>query len=131
MVALFVLALVWQVKHFVADFPLQNTYMQKKFARVGWIAPLAAHCGVHAVMSLVLFAIAALLLGRVDLLGVAVLLAGIDGFSHFVIDRLKAHPDIGGKYTVAEKQFWNNLGLDQMAHHIVGLFLIFIFVYLQ
>ena len=82
-------------------------------------------------MSLVLFAVVALLLARVDLLCVAVLLAGIDGFSHFVIDRLKAHPDIGGKYTVAEKQFWNNIGLDQMAHHVVGLFLIFIFVYLQ
>ena len=51
MLTLFVLLVLYQVKHFVADYPLQGTYMLGKFKKNGWVLPLAAHCGVHALFT--------------------------------------------------------------------------------
>jgi hypothetical protein len=48
----FLLLVFFQVKHFLADFPLQVEYMLKK-TRAGWefIVPLIVHCTVHAVLT--------------------------------------------------------------------------------
>lgn len=47
---IFLLLIIFQVKHFLCDYPLQNSYMLRKFLPGrDFIMPLAAHAGVHAV----------------------------------------------------------------------------------
>ena len=121
MIEMFVLVLLMQLKHYVADFPLQTVYMSGKFNREGWIKPLSAHCLVHMLLTLVLLVGYVAFMGRLELIGLVMVLVLFDGASHFFIDRVKAHPDMGGKYCVNDKQFWDNLGLDQLAHQVVGL----------
>ena len=122
---------IFQLKHFLADYPLQGRYMLGKF-RPGWdfALPLASHCGVHALFTL----------------GIALFinpslwwLAGVDFVVHFLMDRLKAGPRWMGRWkslTPHEHQFsllsddalgrsrirgntlfWWALGFDQMVHH--------------
>jgi hypothetical protein len=44
-----VLAAVFAVKHFVADFPLQSNWMARgKEAETGYLAPLSAHAAFMA-----------------------------------------------------------------------------------
>lgn len=100
------------VKHFIADFPLQNRYMLGKFKRVGWVLPLVAHSSVHVALSIVVL----LAVGVGPLL--TLLLATGEGVAHFVIDRVKAHPDLGGRWKPDQANFWNALGFDQLMHNV-------------
>ena len=106
------LALV--VKHFLADCPLQTTYMLGKSKRVGWALPLLAHSGVHALFTLVV-----LLAFGVHWLAIPAALAEM--VAHFMIDRVKAHPDLGGRWNPSQPQFWWALGADQLAHNLCYL----------
>ena len=125
---IFVLLIIYQFKHFFADYPLQGPYMLGKFSD-GWsfFRPLAAHCGVHAGMT---FAIV-LFFTRSATLSSA--LAGFDFVVHFFMDRIKAGRKYLGRYkplTAKEypgasieakrhnKYFWWSLGFDQMVHHL-------------
>jgi len=107
--AMFLLVL-FEVKHFAADFPLQNAYMLRKKDRVDWELPLAAHCAVHALLTFFLL----LQFG----VWAALTLSLAEGMLHFVIDRLKAHPDLGGQWGIGQSEFWVALGADQLAHHL-------------
>jgi hypothetical protein len=111
MLTLFALLVVFQLKHFLADYPFQTPYMLKKGSGgMDWVLPLAAHAAVHATMTFViaLFVRPAL----------AFPLAGIDFCTHFIVDRIKASPSLGGRFTPAQPKFWWALGADQMAHHL-------------
>lgn len=95
---IWILLIVYQIKHFVADYPLQvnqtilGKYMLGKFGSGNtWIVPLAAHAGVHAVMTFLIALcfqswIIALLIGLLD--------AGV----HFAVDRIKASPELLGRF---------------------------------
>lgn len=93
----FALLVAFQIKHLVADYLLQGyplaNYMLGKF-RPGrdFIGPLAAHCGVHAVLTLIL-AIGA---GAGFWLTLKVVV--LDFATHFVMDRLKAGPKYLGRF---------------------------------
>ena len=118
MIEIFILLVLFQLKHFICDFTLQNEYMLGKLSRTNWIKPLAAHAAVHAgatgiialvfAPSLVLFLVLA------------------DFILHFVVDRLKASPDLGGRWKPDQPYFWWALGADQMAHHIIN----YVFIYI-
>ena len=110
------LTVFFQVKHFVADFVLQNVWMLQK-ARPNWdfVLPLSIHCGIHGLLTLV-----------------AVLyvypqgwwLAALDFVVHFIMDRIKAGPRYLGRYTdVRGKAFWVSFGFDQMVHHLTHLYI--------
>jgi hypothetical protein len=139
---LFGLLVIYQFKHFFADYPLQGKYMLGKFKEKDWVLPLAAHAGVHALYT---FVIAALCL---EGLAAPVGLAAFDFVSHFAMDRLKASPGLLGRYRALSKGehadavalaaserstyerllgesrlrgntfFWWALGFDQMVHHL-------------
>src|SRR4051812_19997771 len=81
----------YQVKHFVADYPLQGRYMLGKFREDwGFFFPLLAHVSVHAAGT---FAITwAFGVRR------AVGLALFDGTVHFFMDRAKASKRYLGRY---------------------------------
>lgn len=110
------LCVVFQLKHFLCDFPLQNGYMLGKFRDDGWVKPLAAHCAVHAVgtfltLMTIGYAPAAWLgtlaggLGGVKvslypgiLIVCCVGLSAFDFACHFVMDRVKASSRLLGRY---------------------------------
>lgn len=87
----FILMIVFKFKHFIADYPLQGTFMLGKFLP-GWdfVLPLTAHCAVHAAFT---FTIAMFVNPHL-----AVTCAALDFVIHFVMDRIKASPNMLGKY---------------------------------
>ena len=82
---IFILLIIFQMKHFIADFPLQNTYMLGKMQRHGWIKPLSAHAAVHALMTAFILLIFAPQLWWIVIL---------DFVIHFSVDRVKASPNM-------------------------------------
>jgi hypothetical protein len=79
----------------------------------GFFLPLASHCAVHAVMTLVI----------VMLVNPAMWwLCFVDGAIHFVMDRIKAGSRYLGRFRDRDKpSYWNALGFDQMVHHLTSL----------
>ena len=118
MVELFLLLIVFQLKHFICDYPLQSTYMLGKLRATNWVLPLAAHAAVHAT--------ATFLIAIWFSLHLAIILAITDFILHFTIDRLKASPNYGGRFKPDQPYFWWALGADQMAHHFTHYTFIFI-----
>jgi hypothetical protein len=147
--SIFLLLIVFQLKHFLADYILQGKYMLGKF-RDGWawVPPLLAHCVVHGAITFVIC----------DILGVGTWLALelmlVDICWHSVMDRIKASPRLLGRFkalsskeyestlhslavTKAESWkaiirkrlsdnvfFWWSLGFDQMMHHLCHYYII-------
>ncbi|CAN5636829.1 hypothetical protein BH10BDE1_BH10BDE1_10980 [soil metagenome] len=122
--SVFVLFVVFQLKHFVADFPLQNQYMlQKQRSDWSFIPPLALHCAIHAALTL---AIVLLIQPRLWWLSI------FDFIVHFTMDRIKAGPRYLGRFSdVSRTSFWAALGFDQMVHHLTHLWIIWMLVFSQ
>jgi len=134
---IWLLLVVYQLKHFLADYPLQGKYMLGKFQPYPkFILPLLAHAGVHAAFT---FLIAVCF----KPVGVALGLGLLDATIHFVVDRIKASPDLLGRFKPLTKEtyiaaaqandqaairgntfFWWALGWDQAMHHLTHYFLI-------
>ena len=52
--------LVLTVKHVIADFILQNSWMAMgKDAKTGWALPLLAHCAIHGALATAIFTLVA------------------------------------------------------------------------
>lgn len=98
MTTLFILLVVMQFKHLIADYFLQNEYMLGKFKYTNWEIPLAAHCAVHFVFT---FIISYCVLQYISLSGI---LGCIDFIIHFVMDRIKASPDLLGQFKSLTKE---------------------------
>ena len=150
------LAVVYQVKHFLADYIFQTDWMLGKFKEVGWVKPLVAHAGVHAGFTFLI----GLAVCPLVLFPYIILAAAFDFTVHFIMDRIKASPNlmgrwqplngdqfvamkqvmagdpIGAPYPVdvarkrlrANKLFWISLGLDQMVHHLTHYVIIMFFI---
>ncbi|MGA2871870.1 MAG: DUF3307 domain-containing protein [Verrucomicrobiota bacterium] len=111
--------MVFQIKHFVADFPLQFPYMLRKLS-AGWefVLPLTLHCFVHAVLTLAICLLVAPGFCWLALLDFAV---------HFIMDRIKSGPRYLGRFNdVNRTPFWLALGLDQMVHHLTHIYIIWV-----
>lgn len=143
---IFILLILYQLKHFVADFPLQGKYMLKKFLPDwGFFFPLLAHVSVHGVMTLGICLWFAPQLWWLSLVDMSV---------HFVMDRIKASPKYLGRFkalsgsemsnilsyeeTIGLEKFkpqlksnvffWWSLGFDQAFHHCTHYFIIYMLV---
>ena len=143
----FILLTLYQLKHYYADYIWQNDYMLGKFREKGWVLPLAAHAGVHALCTLIIVSGALLYYGIFQAHWVAVLgLTTADLVTHFVVDRLKAGPSWLGRFRsicqhdllrksrmsvdrwehkkFSNTLFWRALGTDQMLHHLTHYYII-------
>jgi hypothetical protein len=156
MKTIFLLLVIYQLKHFIADYPLQGKYMLGKFKKgTAWILPLLAHVGVHGAFTLVI--------ACAFHCQYAPLLALLDMTLHFIMDRIKASPNLLGRYQAVSKNemmqiiedmryyeqfpgtpttqnckphtlakirsnvlFWWCLGLDQMVHHLTHYIIIYL-----
>lgn len=110
------LLIFFQVKHFIADFLLQNVWMLQK-SRPGWdfVPPLTIHSGVHAGLTF-----CAALYVNPSYWWLAIL----DFVVHFTMDRIKSGPRYLGRFhDVRGKAFWVTFGLDQMVHHLTHLWI--------
>lgn len=122
MLDIFILLVLFQLKHFIADYPLQSVYMLGKMKNTDWVKPLMAHSFVHAIGTLLIVSLWDLQLGLI--------LALVDFTLHFIVDRLKADPKLGGQFTPDQSYFWWALGLDQMTHHLINYSFIAIILYI-
>jgi hypothetical protein len=105
--------LIWcQLKHWLVDFRLQTNEMVRGKAIYGNLYGLL-HSFQHGILTLY---IASLFTS----LSTALLVAGFDFITHYHIDWIKMNY---GNRDIQSPQFWSHLGLDQMAHQIVYLFI--------
>jgi hypothetical protein len=106
--------LLLTVKHVIADFMLQTSWMAiGKDQKTGWALPLLAHCLVHLAVSLVLILMVAPRFWFV---------AFVDFFIHITVDRIKGI--IASRFGVTLENehpwFWTLIGVDQALHHLTG-----------
>jgi hypothetical protein len=97
-------------KHLAADFALQTGWMARgKASPTGWMAPLAAHAGIHAAGTLFI-----VLIARPSLWW----LGPVDFVIHCVIDRGKALVTRRLNITMQDRGFWWSIGVDQALHQL-------------
>jgi len=128
---IFILLFIFQVKHWLCDYPLQTQFMLRKSQREDWVYPLFCHARVHAVFTLLISAAYLSLYSDMivqDYLRVSVWMMFLDGVVHFIVDRIKAHPDLGGRWKTDNPKFWWVLGADQSLHHLTHYVIIYFLV---
>ena len=105
--------LVLTVKHVIADFVLQTSWMALgKDQKTGWALPLLAHCLVHLAVALALILIIAPRFWFV---------AFIDFAIHITVDRAKGLcASTFGVTLDRHPWFWTLIGVDQALHHLTG-----------
>jgi hypothetical protein len=107
--------LVLTVKHVIADFFLQNSWMALgKDQKTGWALPLLVHCAIHGVLTTVLILIIAPRFWFVGLIDFAI---------HLCVDRAKGLCVSGFNVNPEHQWFWWLIGIDQALHHLTGFFL--------
>lgn len=126
--AVMLLLFLFQIKHYVCDYPLQGKYMLGKFHETDWKMPLLAHSAVHALGTIIVVAIYSTMFGLTtfSLVPFGILLGCLDLWVHFGIDRWKV---LASKNVTPENaKFWHLLGIDQMGHHLTHYIFIFLLV---
>ena len=106
--------LVLTVKHVIADFVLQTSWMAiGKDQKTGWALPLLAHCLVHLAVATVLILIIAPRFWFVAI---------IDFVIHITVDRAKGYCAATFDMTLEHQHpwFWTLIGVDQALHHLTG-----------
>lgn len=125
------LLVAFQFKHWLCDYPLQTPFMLKKFQKEGWVYPLFCHARVHAVTTLLISVVFLSLYSDMtvnEYARIAVWMMFLDGVVHFIVDRIKAHPSIGGRWKTDNPKFWWALGADQSLHHLTHYGIIYVLV---
>ena len=103
---------IFAVKHVIADFILQTSWMATgKDAKTGWALPLLVHCAIHGALAI---AILLALAPRFWFLGLA------DFVLHIIIDRAKGFCVSTFNVTMDHQWFWWLIGIDQALHHLTG-----------
>ena len=106
--------LVLTIKHIIADFVLQSSWMAiGKDQKTGWALPLLAHCLVHLAVAMTLILIIAPRFWFV---------AVVDFLIHITVDRAKGLCAVTFGVTQENKNpwFWTLIGVDQALHHLTG-----------
>lgn len=133
----FLICLVFSIKHFICDFPLQTEGMLKKFSLdpKEWIPALFMHSYVHFLGTFLVLFLFEVLFQTKHSVGTTLtflfLVPTFNSVIHFIMDRIKASPNMLGQYkalsgkefvyaTQTEKKsnwlFWQCLGIDQWVH---------------
>ncbi|MEH2479484.1 hypothetical protein V1282_002841 [Nitrobacteraceae bacterium AZCC 2146] len=107
--------LILTIKHVVADFFLQTSWMALgKDRKTGWALPLLAHCTIHGVLTTLFVAAAQPRLWFIGLIDFAI---------HITIDRAKGLCVSHFGIAPGHLWFWWLIGIDQALHHLTDFFL--------
>lgn len=107
MIPFLILAVIYQVKHFLCDFPLQTSYMLGKFKREGWLLPLCLHAFVHAVGTALIVG-AYVATTRHPVRELVIWAPLLDFLVHATMDRIKASPNLMGRWkTLSPTEYQN------------------------
>lgn len=110
------------VKHFFVDFMWQPEYMWRNKGTFGHIGGFV-HAYLHAFVTLSI-------LLQVHIGDLAYILAFAEGMIHYYIDWIKMNIVAKLKLTPSDPRFWHWLGLDQLAHYLTYLWIVwYIYVY--
>lgn len=117
---------LFQVKHYLADFPLQRKRHLEKFSKnpIEQAKALVDHCAIHSLGTFSVFGIMYIFVTDYPpaLYAFIMLVAALtDGIFHYLIDLWKVEFSRG--YTTSDPEFWYLLGKDQMFHQFtyIGL----------
>lgn len=114
------LMLVLQVKHYVADFVIQ-TYAQTVRKGIYRDPVGISHSVDHVIGSLAALFVASFFV--VLNLPFVILLCLVEGVVHYHIDWVKVHYGIKD---ITKPLFWNQFGIDQLAHQLTYLAMIYL-----
>lgn len=109
------LMLVLQVKHYYADFVIQ-TYAQTVRKGIYRDPVGISHSVDHIIGSLVALLVAGFFIPIDPILAIS--LCALEGIAHYHIDWVKVHY---GSKDITKPIFWNQFGMDQLAHQITYL----------
>ena len=104
------LLLFLNIKHFIADFVLQNQKIATNKGKNFYY--LILHSFHHAALTLIV-----LILFKFNFF-LSLLIAVSEIFSHSFFDFLKANENLLGRYKYPSKLYFVFLGLDQLFHYI-------------
>ena len=115
---LLLLLLLLQTKHLLADWVWQTNWM---FLNKGtWGHPGGiAHAGLHGLLTLPVLVFAGLGLWA------TLLVAAVEAISHYHIDWFKARHSSRMKQSPSDKLFWVWMGVDQFAHQLTYIAILF------
>jgi len=121
---IFILYLIFRLKHVLCDFFLQTSWMaleKGKPFKDGGAKALFSHAGIHGLFTFIImigFAPSLWWLGPVDFV------------VHSIIDRIKVKFTDKMGWTYKNDKYWWAFGLDQEAHHIThALFIVAIIMW--
>lgn len=131
-VLVLLLFFLFQIKHMVVDFFVQNRFPYmwlnkgKFFHPGGWL-----HAGTHAVASFGIFAlIHPPTVGAFPWWQMAAAICAVELVAHFLIDLIKVR--IGqrtGWKCNTSPYFWDLLGIDQFLHQLTYIWMVFAWVF--
>jgi hypothetical protein len=108
------------VKHAVADFFLQRAFMFKDkhiYAGPGGIS----HASIHGSLTFL-----AIVICLPNLWLFAVLFGLVDAVAHYHIDYVKSNWNVRTQAPPSETRYWYAFGLDQMAHFLTYVLIVYI-----
>jgi len=105
---------LFQLKHFIADYPLQNYQMITEkgvYGKAGGIY----HSLIHSALTFTMLGFFNYFVFPVGFT-MAIAIAALEFFIHYHIDWGKMQ--MSQKFTTKDKAFWNWIGFDQLLHHV-------------
>ena len=128
---LLALFFAFQIKHYLADFPLQNYYailgkmLDKK---VDVALSLAVHGIIHGIFTTAIFVAAGVMLDKGILFFWPIVLGLLDAVIHGLVDGFVLYLGRETRYTVTNNMFASVFGFDQFLHHSTYVLLVAIFL---
>ena len=119
---------MYACKHCLADFFWQTEYMLGKFKKLPHcLVPLAVHCAVHTAILFIMMTTLGIMSGEMkEMMAVIWIVCAYEFITHYLIDITKAQWQRMSEAKHTEPRYWYAIGLDQLAHTILGLPVIFV-----
>lgn len=127
---LFILFL-FQLKHFITDFPLQSYYeiLGRINNNQSWFLPLVVHGALHGLFTVAILLIVGVILTGEILIIPAIALGIFDAVFHIFVDSGVLFVGRFTDYTLKNNAFVQLFGLDQLVHQLTYLVIIWLFFY--
>jgi hypothetical protein len=108
------------VKHAVADFFLQRAFMFKDKHVYGGLGGISHAC-IHGFLTFV-----AIVICFPSMWFFAVLMGKVDALVHYHVDYIKSNWNVRTQATPSETRYWYAFGLDQLAHFLTYVLIVYI-----